>query len=31
MLFREAVKFSVVVVKSGCPSTTVAWPTQIGH
>src|SRR5271157_4435271 len=30
-LFCEAVRFSVIVVKSGCPSTTVARPTQTGH
>ena len=30
-MFGEAVKFSVLVVKSGCPSTAVALPTQTGH
>src|SRR5579862_6412452 len=31
MLLRAAVILVVVVLKSGCPSTTVACPTQTGH
>src|ERR1039457_6094488 len=31
MFVCAAVRFSVVVVKSGCPSTTVAWPKHTGH